>query len=400
MTNIALNKKILENWTNAHEATNGNITDYDSYSGFTYNYWPSSITLDLEKIYSLQSIRFLLWDGLGKGNKNRDSRTYEYRLLTSTNQNDWVVHFDTENNGYNGWQEFEFPEKVSARFIRIHALKNSANSEFHIVQIEAHDSEPPALNTEITNQRIISKSSQIKEIGDGSPISSKIKSITHELESLIEKKIIHPDLLIETISNLQIQVRDVESIEKSLDSVRREIIGPVNKELEKSKKLGKFSVWGFWVGIIGGLVAILSIIISIYINIENKKQGKIIFPNAETITSLKDEYQIELITYAWDRALALHNFNLLRQLYHDVVNYNGLDIKKNNLLEKKSKDFFNKRYYQYIDRNKEITSILKGPHFYEVSVPIIFEGRGQYSTCNLRLEKINSLWKITGEQWK
>jgi hypothetical protein len=48
-----------------------------------------------------------------------------------------------------------------------------------------------------------------------------------------------------------------------MDSIRREIISPVRQELERSAKLGRFSVWGFWVGLIGGVLAIFSIALAL-----------------------------------------------------------------------------------------------------------------------------------------
>jgi hypothetical protein len=44
---------------------------------------------------------------------------------------------------------------------------------------------------------------------------------------------------------LRVQANDIESLEKSVDSIRREIINPVKQELEEGRKLGRYSKWGF-----------------------------------------------------------------------------------------------------------------------------------------------------------
>ena len=240
MANVARGKKILETWGKAAEVTNGNVTAYDYHTGFSYADWPCTLTLDLEQVYCLRVIRFLLWDGMGKAHKPRDARVYKYRLLTSENQNEWIVHYDTGNEGFNGWQEFEFPDAISARFVRIHALWNSENKEFHIVEIEAHDAEPPKMVADVTNHRTMFTRDDTREIGDAFPISSRISTTVHELQALIDRKLIHPDLLSETINNLRVQARDIDSIERSLDSVRRQMIYQVNEELKKSSKLGRY----------------------------------------------------------------------------------------------------------------------------------------------------------------
>ncbi|HEU0143750.1 MAG TPA: hypothetical protein VFQ47_03095, partial [Nitrososphaera sp.] len=74
------------------------------------------------------------------------------------------------------------------------------------------------------------------------------------------------------ISQLRVQVRDVSALERGMDSIRREIISPVRQELEHSAKIGQFSVWGFWVGLIGGVLAIISIVLGLAQWLESKRQ--------------------------------------------------------------------------------------------------------------------------------
>lgn len=256
MSNIALNKPILESvWERPEELTNGNYNNYDKKFGYSYSKWPSYLTVDLQDIFKIETIRFLLWDG--------DQRVYKYRLLTSSDSINWTVHFDTSERGYQGWQEFYFPEKMEIRYIRIHCLWNSVNFAFHIVQLQAFDSETEELKKHITNKRIIVKKPENieNEINDGLPLTQKLNNQISSLERILnETSMINSESFQEFINNMRIQAYDIESLEKSIDSVRREIINPVKNELDKSSKLGRFSVLGFYVGFAGLVVSIFSIL--------------------------------------------------------------------------------------------------------------------------------------------
>lgn len=265
MTNVAMGKPIEEQHVkNSNVITNGIVTGYTDSQGFGYFNWPGFLTLDLGERYTLYCIRILLWDGLGEGPGQRNNRIYKYRLLTSVDRQNWKVVFDTANDGFNGWQVFNFPGGIDVRYLRIHGLLNTANLEFHIVEIEAHDTEPPNLDAEYVLQRSIRLETSDEEIGDGLPLTSRVGGIINNIEQLVEaSEYLNPKPFKELISQLRVQVNDVSALERSMDSIRREIIDPVHIELEKSSKLGKFSVWGFWVGIIGGILAIISLILTL-----------------------------------------------------------------------------------------------------------------------------------------
>ena len=270
MANVALGKKVEEDWKKAFEATNGNVTKYDIIGeGYTSSSWPDYLTIDLEDIYELHIIRFLLWDGLGGPKKQtRDPRRYKYRLLTSKDHREWYQHYDTGKDGYNGWQEFEFSPPVQARYVRIHAMWNSANIGFHIVQVEAHDSTAPSLTAKCELKKIIKSSIDENEIelGETYPLARKVSRIADQIEEIVNR---HPEWLkeeplLEVVKELRIRFRDINLIEQNINSIRNEIIEPVTKEMEKARKLGKYSKWGFVVGIIGGALAIISLIYSNY----------------------------------------------------------------------------------------------------------------------------------------
>ena len=262
MGNIALGKKILEreNWIRPEELTNDNFRKYDGKKGYSYAQWPCNLTLDLGKVEDIETIRFLLYD--------EDDRSYKYRLLTSRNLNEWSVHYDSAEYNCKGWQEFNFQEKISTRYIRIHCLWNSKNRHFHIIELQAYDRDTENHNLTISNKTLLSLGTKVQpdEIGDGSPFTLKINDLIHGLEKIIQEnsRIINPEPIQEIIINLRTQAHDVETLEKSLGSIRREIINPVKKELEAGRKIGRFSILGFYVGFAGIIISIFAILNGIF----------------------------------------------------------------------------------------------------------------------------------------
>ncbi len=264
MLNIAWKKKVEETIANPTAITDGDTVNYSATDGFGEFLWPGTVTVDLEDIYDLLCVRILLWDGLGGKNRQRDVRIYKYRLLTSRDHQTWKVVFDSSNDGGNGWQVFDLQEPLSARYVRVHGLFNSANAMFHVVQIEAFDQIPAPLEDEIVLHRTMSTGILIEEKGDGLPLETRVNTIINNIEAVVGGyEVLNPKPFRELISKLKVQVRDVAALERGMESIRREIIKPVQAELERSTALGRFSVWGFWVGLVGGLLAILSILIGL-----------------------------------------------------------------------------------------------------------------------------------------
>jgi len=128
MPNVALQRIVEERVQNVEAATDGDVIHYTGNRGFTSFDWPGTLTVDLASTYTIRCIRTLLWDGLGEPNRTRDPRFYLYRLLVSVDHNQWKVLFDTGNNGSNGWQVFNFPDGLQARYVRIHGLFNSKST--------------------------------------------------------------------------------------------------------------------------------------------------------------------------------------------------------------------------------------------------------------------------------
>jgi hypothetical protein len=180
----------------------------------------------------------------------------------------WDVISESADKGYNGWQVFSLKENKKIRYVRLHGTYNSANWGIQVVQIEAHDSKPKELNRAPTFTKEINLESIDKEIGDGLPLSSNVQNIINNLENLIGSyDILNPEPFKNLILQLRKQVQDVGAIESSMASIRREITEPVKKELTKASRLGRYS---FLVGIIGGLLAIFSIVNNMYPLVKSK----------------------------------------------------------------------------------------------------------------------------------
>jgi hypothetical protein len=246
MTNLALSKKFLEKVGNPAAATDGEILGYTGTAGFSQVEWPSYMTIDLEDVYKIKCIRILLWDNLGQKGNSRDSRLYKYRLLCSVNDKEWNVLFDLSDEGSNGWQIFDFIDAVECQFIRIHALHNSKNRKFHIVQIEAYEEIPDPLDADIRLKREIKTRNLLNEIGDGLPLAKEIQKTVLNIERFVEETdMINKDKFNDLIFQLKQRVRDIGAIESNVESIRNEIIDPVKSEIGTLGKAGKYSILCF-----------------------------------------------------------------------------------------------------------------------------------------------------------
>ena len=248
--NIALKKPVVEkNVINPEVVTNGCVTEYKGSSGsktFSHFKWPGTLTINLKKVYIVKCIRFLLWDGMGQPGAQRHSRKYKYRLETSTDGENFDLLYDTEDNGYNGWQQFIISDGIEMQFIKIYGRYNSSNPQFHIVEVEAYEEDtPPPLEAEIVLEKKISKSIP-KPVIPGGPLS-KVGKIVEALQK-VQGALGSSE--IEKICKELVNVTgDLEILEKNIESVKNQIIGPVNESLKNSFKLA-------WISIILAIVSV------------------------------------------------------------------------------------------------------------------------------------------------
>jgi hypothetical protein len=143
MGNLAQRKLPLEQdvWVNPQEATDGNYTKYDGYSGWAYAKWPANFTLDFEKNQPIRQIRLLLYDGLGHSNQV-DKRKYQFEIRLSEDGENFFTFFSNRSGGGNGWFIIDFVNEVNARFVQFVGLHNDANESIHLVEMEVFDDPP------------------------------------------------------------------------------------------------------------------------------------------------------------------------------------------------------------------------------------------------------------------
>lgn len=258
MPNVALGKPVLEPVNKPESVTDGNVIDYTAKAGFTWFDWPGYLTIDMEQAVKLSTIRLLLWDGLGTGSSSRDPRGYRYRLLTSLDSQTWNVLFDSGRETYNGWQVFHLKESILVQYVRIHGLWNSVNPGFHLVQVEAFDEMPPPLNAEVILDREIGPEVIYKEEGNALPLGHSVDAIIRSLENLIGaySQVVNPKPFHDLITQLRLQVSDIAALERRMGAVRRQLTEPVAAELQRGRR---YSMGGYWFGLIGGLATIFSL---------------------------------------------------------------------------------------------------------------------------------------------
>lgn len=265
--NVALGKKVLEAQVKRPAIlTNGETVEYDGKNGFCYFPWPGTCTVDLETVQSLVSIRLLLWDDQGKGGTEPTTRRYRYRLLSSADHQTWLVHYITDESGTIGWQEFIFATNVKARYIQVDGLYNTANKYIHLVELEAHTAPAQLLPRPPQLRITLGLTHGSVEVGGTYRAAAKAANVVSQLRDLAAKNtVLNPLPLLQAADELDEMLSDIAQIEERIDAVNRRIVAPVAKELEFGRFAGKFSVAGFWIGLIGIVVSVALFAISIWL---------------------------------------------------------------------------------------------------------------------------------------
>ncbi len=87
-------------------------------------------------------------------------------------------------------------------------------------------------------------SDEEKDKDSRTSLEQKVNDLIIQLVNIIETyPIVNPQPILKLINELREQVADVTAIEDKMNSIRREIISPVKTELQKSSKMGKFSIY-------------------------------------------------------------------------------------------------------------------------------------------------------------
>ena len=112
------------------KAVDGRITRDDAWFGAR---WPSSLTLDLEQVEDIFSIRpIFYWDG---------RRFYTYTIEVSEDNQTWQQVVDHSKNNRAADEKgvnHLLPAACRARYVRLNILKNSVNEAVHLVELEVY----------------------------------------------------------------------------------------------------------------------------------------------------------------------------------------------------------------------------------------------------------------------
>lgn len=122
--------------TRPEEVIDGNSSVYTGGDGFCYTNWstqpPGVLEIELKEVSKVDCIRFLLWD--------LDDRFYRYKLevAKAADAKEWTLIADktTVEERCTSWQTHRFPVQ-EVKVIRLTGTYNSANSGFHVVELEA-----------------------------------------------------------------------------------------------------------------------------------------------------------------------------------------------------------------------------------------------------------------------
>lgn len=95
--------------------------------------WPSDWRIVLNDTYSLQEIRFRLYDG--------DERAYRYKLDVSEDGRSFTTVADRSDGKWQSWQRITFDPRP-VRVIRIRGLQSTATAYFHIIEVQAFCNPP------------------------------------------------------------------------------------------------------------------------------------------------------------------------------------------------------------------------------------------------------------------
>jgi len=134
---LAANGAQAAGGTNPGELIDGNVTNYAGGTGFATSVWntdpPQFFIVTLKEPAAIDCIRMLLWD--------RDpERYYRYKLEVCADAEGKAWELVADHRGAaeqcRGWQVVRFKQQ-QVKLIRLTGTFNSANSGFHVVELQA-----------------------------------------------------------------------------------------------------------------------------------------------------------------------------------------------------------------------------------------------------------------------
>lgn len=121
----------------------GIFVGYTSHNITTLPQQEQYIMLDLNAVYMMNHIKFLLWD--------KDNRSYSYYVECSVDRTTWTRVADYTKFLCRSWQNLHF-KSCPVRYIKLVGTHNTANTVFHVVELEAYysDNQPKLVNEMIS----------------------------------------------------------------------------------------------------------------------------------------------------------------------------------------------------------------------------------------------------------
>ena len=107
----------------------GNSTEYNHQKGYSIVYWPGEWLIVFDKVYRLSEVRLKFFD-------LDPTRWYQYVILASANESDFVTLVDRSDGKCSGWQKSTFGARP-VKAIKIVATKASV-PQYAIVEFEAY----------------------------------------------------------------------------------------------------------------------------------------------------------------------------------------------------------------------------------------------------------------------
>ena len=90
--------------------------------------WPCEWIIELDKVYDLREVRFLLGTG--------ENRFYRYTLSVSANAQTFTMVADHSHDQARDWQDITFSPRP-VKQIKLNGLFNSSNGDFHVLAFGA-----------------------------------------------------------------------------------------------------------------------------------------------------------------------------------------------------------------------------------------------------------------------
>ena len=122
---------VISNPKNPNYIIDGDTFNYHTSTGFTTSsaYGNDPITIELDNVYTIDSIDLLLWD--------LDDRYYQYYIEVSKDNVNWEKVVDKTTGEHRSWQN-NYIGNREVKYIRVVGTKNSVHYYLNVVELKAY----------------------------------------------------------------------------------------------------------------------------------------------------------------------------------------------------------------------------------------------------------------------